>query len=277
MRKALFLFVLAPVFLGAYDFGANPGYTGAPNASAASPTISGVFDAESERPSFTSGQWVGIYGSGLANTSRMWRDSDFTGGTSPGSPLPTSIDGVSVTIGGQPAAVYFVSSTQVNALAPSNLPLGPADVVVTNNGTPSAAFSANVVPSSPSFFYYAAGGNLYPLAVHLDGTLVGDPAVQSNARKAQPGETLEFFANGIAAAQGGVIAPVTQFPQEISISGGGAPITASAPALIFAGEFQVNGTLPTPLPVGDYPLALNVKDGGSTVDAGVTVVLPVGP
>ncbi len=246
-------------------------------ASGAAPTISGVFDAESARPSFASGQWVAIYGSGLANTSRFWTDSDFTGGTSPGSPLPASLDGVSVTIGGQRAAVYFVSQTQLNVLAPSNLALGPADVVVTNNGTASAAFSANVVASSPSFFYYGAGGKLYPLAVHLDGTLVGDPAVQSNSRKAQPGEILEFFVNGIAAAQGGVIAPVTTFPQQISISAGGASIAASAPVLIFAGEFQVNGTLPSPLPPGDYPLALSVKDGGSTVDAGVTVVLPVGP
>src|SRR3569623_1408749 len=122
--------------------------------SAAGPAISGVFDAESARPSFASGQWVGIYGSGLANATRPWSDSDFTGGTTPGSPLPASLEGVSVTIGGQPAAVYFVSPLQLNVLAPSNLTLGPTQVVVTNNGVPSAAFSATVVSSSPSFFYY---------------------------------------------------------------------------------------------------------------------------
>lgn len=246
-------------------------------ASAAGPTISGVFDAESARPSFASGQWVAIYGSGLANTSRFWTDSDFTGGTSPGSPLPTSLDGVSVTIGGQPAAVYFVSSTQLNVLAPSNLTLGPTQVVVTNNGTAGAAFAATVVSSSPSLFYYGAGGKVYPAAVHLDGTLVGDPAVQSGSRKAQPGETLEFFANGIAAAQGGIIVPVTTFPQQVSMSAGSTALNASAPVLIFAGEFQVNGTVPASLAPGDYPLSMSVSGGGSTADAGVTVMLPVGP
>jgi uncharacterized protein (TIGR03437 family) len=246
-------------------------------ASGAGPTISGVFDAESARSSFASGQWVGIYGAGLANTSRSWGNSDFTGGTSPGSPLPTSLDGVSVTIGGQPAAVYFVSSTQLNVLAPSNLTLGPTQVVVTNNGAASAAFSTTVVSSSPSLFYYGAGGKVYPAAVHLDGTLVGDPAVQSNARKAQPGETLEFFANGIAAAQGGVIVPVTAFPQQISMSAGSTALNASGPVLVFAGEFQVNGAVPASLAPGDYPLTLTVAGGGSTADGGVAITLPVGP
>jgi len=244
---------------------------------ASGPAISGVFDAESARPSFASGQWVAIYGSGLANTTRFWGDSDFTGGTSPGSPLPTTLDGVSVTIGGQPAAVYFVSSTQLNVLAPSNLTLGPTQVVVTNNGTAGAGFAGTVVSSSPSLFYYGAGGKLYPAAVHLDGTLVGDPAVQSNSRKAQPGETLEFFANGIAAAQGGIIVPVTAFQQQISMSAGSTPLNASAPVLIFAGEFQVNGTVPASLAPGDYPLSLSVSGGGSTADAGVAITLPVGP
>lgn len=241
------------------------------------PTISGVYDAESARAAFTSGQWVAIYGSGLSNTTRFWGDSDFTGGTSPGSPLPTKIDGVSVTIGGQPASVYFVSPTQLNVLAPSNLVLGATQVVVTNNGASSAAFSGTVVSSSPSFFYYPAGGSLYPLAAHLDGTLVGDPAVLSNSRKAQPGETLEFFANGIAAAQGGIIVPVTQFPQQVSIRAGSAALTTSPSFLVSAGEFQVNGTLPTSLAAGNYTLTMSVEGGGSTADSGVTITLPVGP
>ncbi|HVV46197.1 MAG TPA: choice-of-anchor V domain-containing protein [Bryobacteraceae bacterium] len=241
-------------------------------ASAAGPTISGVFDAESARPSFTSGQWVAIYGAGLSNTTRFWGDSDFTGGTSPGSPLPTTLDGVSVTIGGQPAAVYFVSPTQLNVLAPSNLVLGPTQIVVTNNGTASTAFAGAVVSSSPSFFYYAAGGKLYPAAVHLD-----THNVVSDSEPAHPGETLAFFLNGIAPAPGGIIVPVTEFQQLVTISAGGTALTTSAPFLVFAGEFQVNVTLPPSLPAGSQTLSMSVSGGGSTADAGVTVTLPVGP
>src|SRR6185312_5944936 len=72
------------------------------------PVINGVQDAESGRKSFTSGQWVAIYGSNLAGTTRTWGDADFTGGVSPGSPLPSSLDGVSVTINGAPALVFLV-------------------------------------------------------------------------------------------------------------------------------------------------------------------------
>ena len=40
--------------------------------------------------------------------------------------LPTTIDGVSVTVGGAPAYVYYVSSTQINFIVPPNLPPDPS-------------------------------------------------------------------------------------------------------------------------------------------------------
>ncbi len=44
------------------------------------------------------GSWVEIYGSYLAPDSRSWAGTDFNGTSA-----PTSLDGTSVTIGGQPA------------------------------------------------------------------------------------------------------------------------------------------------------------------------------
>jgi len=247
------------------------------SSSAPTPAITNAQDAESARTSFTSGQWVAIYGTNLSNTTRFWNTSDFTGGTSTGSPLPSKIDGVSVSIGGQPASVYYVSPTQLNVLSASGLTDGPGSVVVTNNGTASSSFSGTVVQSSPSFFYYPAGGNLYPLAVHVsDGVLVGDPAVLAGTEKAHPGEVLEMFANGIAPATGGIIVPVTQFPQQVTITAGSTALTTSAPFLVSAGEFQVNATLPATIATGNYALAMTVPNG-STSTAGVTVTLPVGP
>jgi len=241
------------------------------------PTVANVQDAESARPSITSGQWTAIYGTSLSNTSRPWNNSDFTGGTAVGAPLPSKIDGVSVTIGGLAASVYYVSPTQLNVLSPSNLTLGPAQVVVTNNGSVSAAFQTTVVQSSPSFFYYGAGGNLYPLAVHLsDGATVGDPAVLPGMEKAHPGEILLMFVNGITAAPGGMIVPVTAYTQQVTITAGTIPLTASAPYLVSAGEFQVNVTMPASIATGSYTLNMTVPNG-STSTSGVTVTLPVGP
>ena len=245
---------------------------------ASGPSMTAVQDAESGRASFTSGQWVGIYGSGLSNTSRTWATADFTGGVTTGSPLPSTIDGVSVTINGQAASVYYVSPTQLNVLSPSSLPSsGTVPVVVTNNGTVSTAFSATVTQSSPSFFYYAPAGNVYPLAVHVsDGNLIGDPAVAPGTEKAHPGETIELFMNGLAPATGGIIVPVTAFTQQVTVTAGTTALQASAPYLVSAGEFQVNVTLPSTIPTGNYPLTLSVPNG-STSTSLVTVTLPVGP
>ena len=41
--------------------------------------------------------------------------------------MPTSLDGVSVTIGGKPAYVSFISPGQLNVLAP-DVPAGPITV-----------------------------------------------------------------------------------------------------------------------------------------------------
>jgi uncharacterized protein (TIGR03437 family) len=246
------------------------------------PVINNVEDAESARTSFTSGQWAAIYGNNLAGTTRTWNPSlDFTGGVTAGSPLPASLDGVTVTVNSVPAAVYFVcgtcSPTQINFLTPSGLATGPATVVVSNNGSASAAFSSTIVQASPSFFYYGAGSSLYPLAVHLsDGKIVGDPTALSGTEVAHPGETLEMFMNGIAPATGEVIVSSTAFTQQVSITAGTTALGTSAPYLVSAGEFQVNVTIPSGLAAGNYPLTMTVPNG-STTTSGVTIILPVGP
>jgi uncharacterized protein (TIGR03437 family) len=43
----------------------------------------------------------------------VWQGSDFTNGQ-----MPTQLDGVSVTVNGKPAYVYYISPTQVNILTP---------------------------------------------------------------------------------------------------------------------------------------------------------------
>jgi uncharacterized protein (TIGR03437 family) len=243
----------------------------------AKPVINAVLDAESARPSFTSGQWVAVYGSNLAGTTRFWNDADFTGGVTPGSPLPSSLDGVSVTVNGVAASVYLVSPGQLNILTPSDLTPGPVNVVVTNHGSVSAPFQATVVQASPSFFYYFVNGKYYPLAAHLNGKFVGDPAVMgSSYEKAHPGELLLMFVNGVAPSTGGVIATVREFPLQVSISAGANALSTTNPYLVAAGEFQINATLPAGLAAGEYTLTMSAP-GGSTADSGLTLVLPVAP
>ncbi len=71
------------------------------------------------------GSWIEIYGSNLApvGDSRSWNSLDFSGANA-----PTLLDLTSVSIGNQAAFVSYVSPTQVNALVPSNVGLGPQPV-----------------------------------------------------------------------------------------------------------------------------------------------------
>src|SRR6185503_5946160 len=77
----------------------------------------GAFGADT---SVAPGTWIEIYGSGLAGSARAWAGSDFRDLVA-----PAQIDGTSVTIGGQPAVISYVSAGQVNALAPMTLGSGP--------------------------------------------------------------------------------------------------------------------------------------------------------
>ena len=84
------------------------------------PAVSNVLPVLSFGTSITSGQYVSVYGTNLASTTRTWNAAlDFTGGTAAGSPLPTSLDGVSVTVNSIPAAVFSISPTQLNIISPS--------------------------------------------------------------------------------------------------------------------------------------------------------------
>jgi uncharacterized protein (TIGR03437 family) len=238
------------------------------------PSISAVEVVGGSRTSLAPGQWAAIYGQNLANSNRPWDNSDFTGGTAVGSPLPTSLDGVSVAVGGKSAAVYYISSSQIDFLVPSGLAPGTEAAVVNNNGVASPPFNTAIVQASPVFFSYGAGSNLYVSAVHLDGTLVGDPTLVTTATQAHPNEIIELYVSGLAPAPAGTIVAPATFTQPVTVTAGTYSLTVVGAALVAAGEYQVNVQLPANIPAGTYPMTMTVPNG-ATADSGVTVLLAV--
>ena len=81
----------------------------------------GVLSASAFAPSagVAPGTWLEIYGTNLSSGTRLWQGSDFSGNNA-----PTSLDGVSVTIGGQSAYVDYISPGQVNVQVPDGIPIG---------------------------------------------------------------------------------------------------------------------------------------------------------
>ena len=133
-------------------------------------------------PAAGPGSWIEIYGSNLAATTRSWAGTDFSNGKA-----PTSLDGVSVTIAGQPAYVSYVSPGQINAQVPAGVPAsGLAPVVVTyqNESSTPVTLAMRLYEGgflAPSTFN--VGGKQYVAAIHAstgafvtNGNVPGLPA-----------------------------------------------------------------------------------------------------
>ncbi len=91
------------------------------------PAIASVVNGASFQPGVSANSWVTIQGTNLAPQTDDWSHSIVNG------VLPTSLDGVSVSMGGKAAYVYYISPGQLNVLAP-DVPAGPVTVTVTTAG-----------------------------------------------------------------------------------------------------------------------------------------------
>ncbi len=217
------------------------------------PTITLVANAEGGVATIAPNTWVSILGSnvGPAGDTRTWGNSDFVGGQ-----LPTSLDGLSVTVNGVPAYVYYISPTQVNILTPPNAISGSVPVQVSDNGVISANFMVQAQAESPSFFVF--GGGPYIAATHANGSYIGPTSLYPGlTTPAQPGETIVMYANGfgstsIPVVSGSETQSGTLSPMPL-ITIGGVAATVTFAGLVSPGEFQFNVVVPPSLASGDQP------------------------
>jgi uncharacterized protein (TIGR03437 family) len=237
----------------------------------AAPTVALVANAEGGVATIAPNSWVEIKGSSLApaDDTRVWGNSDFVGGH-----LPTSLDGVSVTVNGVPAYVYYISPTQVNILTPPNAISGSVPVQVSENGVIGANFMVQAQAEAPSYFVF--GGGSYIAATHANGSYLGPSSLYPGlTTPAQPGETIVLYANGFgptstpvvsgSETQSGTLSPVP------AITIGGVPATVTFAGLVAPGEFQFNVIVPPSLGNGDQPTMATYN--GLTTQAGTLITV----
>jgi N-acyl-D-amino-acid deacylase len=244
---------LSGLAAGAGNLAATPAYT---DGAADLPILraqQGVVQGASFQAGVTAGSWFSIIGWKLATTTRLWNDSDFPSGGA----LPTRIDGVEVKINGLPAAVYYVSPTQINAQAPDIATPGTATLQVIRDGVASHPEPIEIRPKSPEYFRYDVGGKSYAVAVHLDGTVVADPVVVPGLRAASPGETIQIYGTGFTVSPAGRIVSQVATVAGTTVRIGNTAATVTFSGLVATGLFQINLTVPA-LPAGDYPVAIAV-------------------
>jgi uncharacterized protein (TIGR03437 family) len=215
--------------------------------------------------------WVIIKGTKLAPDTRTWQASDFVNNQ-----MPTSLDGVSVTMNGLNAYVYYISPTQVNVLTPPSLQPGLVQVQVNNNGATSAPGSIVLEQLSPTFFVFGAGP--YVTAVHANGSLIGPTNLYpGSSTPAQPGETILLFANGFGPTSAAVAPGSSQqsgaLPSNPVVTIGGIPATMQFAGLISPGLYQFNVVVPPSAPTGDNSI-ITTYAGTSTQQGVLLTVHP---
>ncbi len=162
--------------------------------------------------------WVALRGSGMSETSGTW--------TVTGSTLPTTLNGVTVTVNGEAAPVSAVGNTQLTFLVPSDItPGGNAQIQTTNNGLTSATVSVPVTALAPAFFIEGtANGISYIAAEHASGGLVGPTTlVSGKTTPATAGETISLFGTGFGSISPAPEVLIDALPAQVTFAGQIAP------------------------------------------------------
>lgn len=177
------------------------------------------------------------------------------------SALPTSLNGVTVTIGGVKAPLYYVGPGQINAQVPYEVPAGNQSIVVTTAGGTST-LSATVTAAAPSIPIIDNTNNIGAVVKSTDFSLV------TASNRVKPGDTVIIYSTGLGqttpAVQTGtlVIPPsATSFnntvPVTVTIDGKPGVIAYSIASPNFTGLYQTAVTVPSGVS-GPVPLLLSV-------------------
>ena len=228
----------------------------------ATPAITAVTNAASYQAQVSPGALATVFGTGLSNAT-------YTANA----PYPTSLggaglggEGVSVSVNGQAAPVFFVSPTQINFQVPWGTAVGTANVTVSVAGGASKAFSVPVITAGPGLF--VSGGS----AIAQNGA---DYSLNGPGHPAAPGSTIVAYLTGSGpvspAVEDGIAAPLDSLvyataPRSAAVGSAGAAVSFAGLAPGWIGLTQVNVVVPPGLAPGTYPLTVTID--GQTSNAG---------
>lgn len=181
--------------------------------------------------------------------------------------LPKSLNGVSVTVGGNAVPLLYVSPTQVNAQIPAEALSSGQPVIVTSTSGVSTAVNTPVSAYAPAIFSTTAGG---PFVFKANGSLVtaDNPAVA--------GDKLTIIATGLGqtspALATGQVTPADQpyitAPVSAKIGGISAAVNSSVAIAGLAGVYQVSVTVPAGVTAGTAKLQFQMPSSGLALFGG---------
>jgi uncharacterized protein (TIGR03437 family) len=232
---------------------------------------------------FASGSWLEIKGSNLADPADprltaaanpgQWTSADFNGVNA-----PTMLDGISVSINGKAAYVWFLSTGQLNVQAPEDSATGNVAITVTNCHATSSPTTFARRPLAPGLLApsnYTANGTQYMVATFAsDGAYALNTrtgaAFGLNSRPAKSGDVIIAYGIGFgdvtpSIRPGVIVQQSNALVNPVTISFGSTPATLSYAGLAgnFVGLYEFYIVVPAGLANGDYQI--NVNQNGTTV------------
>ncbi|HKD06266.1 MAG TPA: IPT/TIG domain-containing protein [Bryobacteraceae bacterium] len=218
--------------------------------SSASAQITKVVNAASQQPgAFAPGTIVTIFGTNLANKTAV------TPGTAT---PPTTVGGVTVTVGNVPAPIYFVSPTQINAVVSFSTPTGSQTLTV-NTGSATFSQSVTIGDGQPGIFSLLGTGTGDGAIINPLTLAIGTFTVFSS-----PHDTyLSIFMTGLD----------TSTTPTITVGGTPVRVTFAGASPCCYGLDQVNVVLPATLS-GAGRVPLTAQSGGEVSNTVEIVLLP---
>jgi len=232
---------------------------------------------------FASGSWLEIKGTNLADPndprlanpsqSGQWASTDFNGPNA-----PTNLDGISVTINGKPAYVWYLSPGQLNVQAPEDSTAGNVAIAVTNckaTSSPVMLARQSLAPGLLAPPNYSSGGTQYLVATFTsDGAYVLNTSLGAsfglNSRPAKPGDLIIAYGVGFgdvtpSILPGVIVQQSNSLVNPVTFSFGATPATLSYSGLAgsFVGLDEFYITVPSGLADGDYQI--NVSQNGAAL------------
>jgi uncharacterized protein (TIGR03437 family) len=206
-----------------------------------STVITAIANGASYAQAFAPGMLMTVFGTGLSPVTLSASTL----------PLPLTLSGVSATVNGVSAPLYYVSPGQLNVQVPYETGVGLAVLGVNNNGQVSS-FPFTVAPAAPGLFT-AADGALLPTTTARQGQaavayITGD------------GDTTTFLITGASPPSGTATArlPRTRLPVTVTVGGVAAPVSFAGTPVGLAGVSQVNFTVAASTPLGVQPVIVSV-------------------
>ena len=237
----------------------------------------GVVNAASFTPpglsngSIAQGSIFSIFGSGIGPAT-LARVSTF--------PLPTTLSGVSIKVIQGSATVnaipLVVTAGQVNAIMPSNAPLGRVAIQVTYNGTASNTTAATVVANSFGIFAANSGG--FGPGILQNFISQTNQPLNTLVQTAAPGQVITLWGTGLGPVSADNVAPTPgdlSTPVEIFVGGVLATSLYSGRSPCCSGVDQIVFTVPANAPLGCY-VPVQIRTAGAVLSNAVTMAIQTG-